>query len=95
MIYAVFLAYTQPTAPGKHLLSISELLQIGSPAGYNLLEALDEKLEAQSLKGCNRAELQTLFLLVTWAILAVSFELAANEASGNVSPSSIHKMIVI
>jgi len=88
MIYAVSLAYTQPTASGKHPLSISELLQVGSLAGYKFLKSLDKKLEAQSLNDCSRADLQALFLLVTGTILAIGYtEPAANKASSrNVSP---------
>ena len=92
MIYAVSLAYTQPTAPGKHPLSISELLQVGSLAGHKFLKSLEKKLKAQSLNDCSRVDLQTLFLLVTGTILAIGYtEPAANEASsGNVSlPTSI------
>jgi hypothetical protein len=87
MIYAVSRAYTQSTASGKHLLSISELLQIGSLAGHKFLRSLDKKLEAQSLNNCSRADLQALFLLVTGTILAIGYtEPAANKASsGNVS----------
>jgi hypothetical protein len=87
MIYAVSLAYTQHTAHWKHLLSISELLQVGSLAGHEFLKILDRKLDAQFLNDCSRADHQTLFLLVTGTILAIGYtELAANEASSrNVS----------
>ena len=88
MIYAVSLAYTQPTASGKDPLSISELLQVGSLAGHKFLKSLDKKLEAQSLNDCSRADLQALFLLVIGTILAIGYtEPAANKASSrNVSP---------
>jgi hypothetical protein len=88
IIYAVSLAYTQPTAPGKDPLSIFELLQVGSLAGHKFLKSLDKKLKAQSLNSCSRANLQALFLLVTGTILAISYtEPAANGASSrNVSP---------
>jgi len=97
MIYAVSLAYTQPTAPGEYLLSTPELLQVGSLAGHKFLKVLDEKLKAQSLKDCSHTDLQTLFLLVTGTILAVGYaELAANEtSSGNVSSPTSVKMIEI
>jgi len=73
MIYAISLAYTQPTAPERHHLSIEELNQIGSVAGHGLLKELDERLKPQSLNDCSGDELRALFLLVFGTILAVSY----------------------
>jgi hypothetical protein len=88
MIYAISLAYTQSTTSGKYPLGISELLQVGSLAGHQFLKILDKKLEGQFLNDCSHDDLQTLFLLVTGTILAISYtEPAANEISSrNVSP---------
>lgn len=93
MIYAVSLAYTQHTALDKHLLSISELLQVGSLAGHTFLKFLDKKLETQSLNDCSRTDLQTLFLLVIGTILAIFYtEPAANKVSfTNVKSAHFHQ----
>jgi hypothetical protein len=86
MIYAISLAYTQPTSPDKHFLTISELYQVGSMAGHGFLRNLDEKLKAQSLKDCSRDDLQALFLLVVGTILAVGYvdPMASDTALSNV-----------
>jgi hypothetical protein len=73
MIYAISLAYTQPTAPDRHHLNIPELLQIGSMAGHQFLKSLDKRLKPQHLKDCSKDELQSLFLLVIGTILAVGY----------------------
>ncbi len=73
MIYAISLAYTQKGATDSRPLSISELTQIGSIAGHEFLEFLDEKLKPQSLKNCSKADLHALFLLIIGTILAVGY----------------------
>lgn len=73
MIYAISLAYTQPTAPDRDDLSIEELHQIGSVAGHGLLKELDERLKPQSLNDCSGDDLRALFLLVFGTILAVGY----------------------
>jgi hypothetical protein len=73
MIYAISLAYTQPTAPDRHYLSISELYQIGSVAGHKFLKRLDKQLKAQHLKNCSGDDLRSLFLVVIGTILAVGY----------------------
>lgn len=84
MMYAISLAYTQPTAPDRHHLSISELHQIGSIAGHDILNILEEKLRPQSLKKCSGDDLRVLFLLVVGTILAVGYtELPATRTEIN------------
>ncbi|KAH7370413.1 hypothetical protein BKA65DRAFT_16528 [Rhexocercosporidium sp. MPI-PUGE-AT-0058] len=52
---------------------ISDVHHVGSFAGYNLLEALGEKLEVSALQRYSRNELQALFLLLTGTILAINY----------------------
>jgi hypothetical protein len=73
MMYAISLAYTQPTAPENHLLDPIDLYQIGSVAGHSLLKVLDKKLKPESLKKCSEDDLQALFLLVVGTILTVGY----------------------
>jgi hypothetical protein len=73
MIYAISLAYTQPTAPDRHYLSIPELRQIGSMAGHKFLKTLDKRLKPEYLKTCSGDELRFLFLLVFGTIRAVGY----------------------
>ncbi|KAH8595430.1 hypothetical protein B0O99DRAFT_594602 [Bisporella sp. PMI_857] len=80
MIYAISLAYTQPTSSDKHFLTVSELYQVGSMAGHSFLRNLDKKLRPQSLKNCSCDDLRALFLLVVGTILAVGYvEEVAND----------------
>jgi hypothetical protein len=79
MIYAESLAYTQPTAPDKHYLSIPELRQIGAIAGHEVLKCLDNKLKPQSLRDCSYGDIQALFLLVFGTILAISYTVPSPE----------------
>lgn len=76
MIYAISLAYTQPTASDKHQLSTGELYQIGSMAGHDLLQYLDERLKPQPLSQCSQNDLRAMFLIVFGTILAVGYAIA-------------------
>jgi hypothetical protein len=73
MIFAQSLAYTQPTAPDRHPLGVSELQQISALAGHDVLNFLDGKLKPDSLKACTKEGLQAVFLLIFGSILAVGY----------------------
>ena len=73
MIYAASLAYNQSTAPGNHTLCVSELHQISSIAGQDILRLLDQKLRPDSLRSSTSETLQSLFLLLFGTILAVGY----------------------
>ncbi|CZR64042.1 uncharacterized protein PAC_13939 [Phialocephala subalpina] len=70
MLYAISLAYTQPTL---HPLTLPEIYEVGCIAGHDFLTILDERLKPQSLKECSEAELRALFLVVFGTILAVGY----------------------
>lgn len=86
MIYAITLAFTQPTSPHKHYLNVLELQQIGSMAGHNFLGVLEERLKPQSLKDYlakhSKDYLQALFLLVVGTILAVGYTEPGSDVLG-------------
>lgn len=77
MLYAQSLAYTQPTAPDKHQLSVLELQQIAAIAGHNCLNFLDARLNPQSLSPSSahssKDHYRVLFLLIIATILAVGY----------------------
>ena len=81
MIYAIYLAYTQPTDPDRHHWSIPKLHQIGSLADYKLLESLDKCMKLQNLKNCSGGELRSLCLMIIGKILAIGYTDPGNSST--------------